>query len=146
MKLHAPRSCVVFLVAAVCASLPLKAEVIDVNTSELAHLSADGVTIVDVRRVEEWRQTGVISGSKRLTYSDAQGKVDPEWVKKMKAIAPPDRPVALICRTGGRTTAAAKLLDEAGYKKVYNARGGIHAWIDAGLPVVPPESADRKTP
>ena len=144
MKLHAPRFC--FLVAAICASLPLKAEVIDVNTSELAQLSADGVMIVDVRRAEEWKETGVISGSKRLTYSDAQRRVDPEWVKKMKAIAPPDKPVALICRTGGRTTAAARLLDEAGYKKVYNARGGIYAWIDAGLPVVPPDGADRKAP
>ncbi len=136
----------VLLAAAAFISLPLHAEVIDANTSEIAHLAADGVTIVDIRRVEEWRETGIIAGSKRLTYSDAQGRVAPEWAQKMKALARPDQPVVLVCRTGGRSAAAAKLLDEAGYKKVYNAKGGIRSWIDNGLPVVPPDGTGRKAP
>jgi len=134
----------VLLAAALCAALPLRAEVTDIDVATLARLAAAGVTVVDVRRVEEWRETGVIGGSRRLTYVDAQGRVDPQWVEKMKAIVPPDHPVALLCRTGGRSAAAARLLDGAGYKKVYNVQGGIFAWIQAGMPVTPLADAEGK--
>ncbi|MCL1961046.1 MAG: rhodanese-like domain-containing protein [Desulfovibrionaceae bacterium] len=131
----------VFLAAALCVGLPVQAEVIDVDISEVAKLAASGVVVVDIRRAEEWRETGVIKGSKRLTYVDAWGRVDPQWLEKMKAIAPPGQPVVLLCRSGARSAAAAKQLDEAGYKKVYNAKGGILAWLGAGQPVAPPDGS-----
>ena len=129
-----------FLAAAFCAALPLRAEVTDIDVAALARLAASGVTVVDVRTPDEWRETGVIGGSRQLTYTG----VDPQWLEKMKAIAPPDQPVAVICRTGGRSAAAAKLLDQSGYKKIYNAQGGMTAWIKAGLPVTPLAAAEGK--
>jgi len=134
----------VFLAVALCACLPLRAEMTNIDAAELARLAAAGVTVVDVRRVDEWRETGVISGSRRLTFVDAQGRVDPQWLEKMKALASPDQPVALICRTGGRSAAAARQLDEAGYKKVYNVQGGITAWIKAGLPLTPLDGGEGR--
>jgi len=116
----------------------LRAEVIDVDAAQLARMAADGVTVVDIRGADEWRATGVVQGSRQLTYAiDAQGR-DPHWVDKVKTIVRPDQPVVLICRSGVRSAAAARQLDEAGYKKVYHVLGGITAWINAGRPVVPP--------
>ncbi len=125
-----------FAISLLCT--PLHAEVSDAGVSEAAELIASGVTVVDIRRPEEWRETGVIADSKLLTYLDEKGRIDPAWVEKMKAITPPDKPVALICRTGGRSAAAARSLDDAGYAKIYNVVGGIYAWKGNNLPVVPP--------
>ena len=47
------------------------AEVVNVDNAELARLAASGVPVIDVRTEGEWKQSGVISGSKLLTYFDA---------------------------------------------------------------------------
>jgi rhodanese-related sulfurtransferase len=62
----------------------------------------------------------------------------------------PDSPVVLICRSGDRSAAAANLLAEAGFKKVYSVVDGyegdvategpkagqrvVNGWKNAGLP------------
>ncbi|RKZ12162.1 hypothetical protein DRQ50_12385 [bacterium] len=47
-----------------------------------------------------------------------------------------DRPIFIYCRTGNRSTVAAKLLMDAGHTEVVNLRRGIVEWQHAGLPVV----------
>ena len=47
-----------------------------------------------------------------------------------------DRPVFIYCRTGNRSTVAAKLLMDAGHAEVVNLRRGIVEWQREGLPVV----------
>ena len=47
-----------------------------------------------------------------------------------------DRPVLVYCRTGNRSTVAAKMLNDAGFTRVVNLRHGIVEWRRAGLPVV----------
>ena len=46
-----------------------------------------------------------------------------------------DKPVLVICRSGGRSASAAMHLVDQGFTQVYNLRGGMLAWADAGLPV-----------
>ncbi len=50
---------------------------------------------------------------------------------------PRDRPVYVICHSGGRSAIAARQLAEAGHADVTKVRGGMSAWIRAGLPVEP---------
>jgi rhodanese-related sulfurtransferase len=73
-----------------------------------------------------------------MTFFDEKGQVDASgWLEKLKPIAGPNQPVILICRTGNRTNLASQFLSkQVGYKTVYNASGGIHAWLKAGHPVV----------
>ena len=47
-----------------------------------------------------------------------------------------DEPVFVYCKTGNRSTVAAKLLVDAGHTEVVNLRRGIREWQSAGLPVV----------
>ncbi|CAH2031446.1 Sulfurtransferase [Trichlorobacter ammonificans] len=119
--------------------LPAEAGVIGVNNEELAALLKKGVPVIDIRTEPEWRQTGIIAGSHLLTlFDEARRVVDPEgWLKKVRAVAPPDKPVILICRSGNRTAPAAKFLTDSGYATVYNVSQGIIPWIRAGLPTVP---------
>lgn len=114
-----------------------EAGVINVNNGELSVLLRKGVAIIDIRTEPEWRQTGIVPGSHLLTFFDATGRVpDPAgWLKKVKAVAPPEKPVILICRSGNRTTHASRFLSESGYATVYNVTSGIISWIREGLPL-----------
>jgi rhodanese-related sulfurtransferase len=46
-----------------------------------------------------------------------------------------DQAVVVVCRSGGRSNAIALLLNSRGVNAV-NLSGGMHAWEQAGLPVV----------
>ena len=53
-----------------------------------------------------------------------------------------DRPIALICASGGRSGYLAQVMAEAGFSKVYDVSEGMMGsnagpgWIGTGLPVV----------
>ena len=104
-----------------------------VSNQQLTELLAQGVKLVDIRRPEEWRQTGVIKGSHLITAFDGSGRLVQDFPAKLTQLARPDEPVALICRTGNRTDALGRaLMQQAGYQKVYNVTHGISDWIAKG--------------
>ena len=48
---------------------------------------------------------------------------------------PKDRPLLVICASGGRSAAATGFLLRSGWTDVVNVEGGTTAWQRAGLPV-----------
>src|SRR2546423_5802657 len=50
----------------------------------------------------------------------------------------PAKPTAVICAGGYRSSAAASILKQHGFRKLLNVTGGTGAWIDAGYPVEKP--------
>jgi glyoxylase-like metal-dependent hydrolase (beta-lactamase superfamily II)/rhodanese-related sulfurtransferase len=49
-----------------------------------------------------------------------------------------DKPTAVICAGGYRSSAAASLLEKLGFTNLLNVSGGTGAWINAGYPVETP--------
>lgn len=95
----------------------------------LAHLSdALPPIVIDVRQPREYR-TGHITGVISLPLTDVARRVHE---------LPRDRSIVLICRTGRRSRAAARLLRRSGFDS-YNLQGGMLAWYRNNLPV---EKAD----
>jgi glyoxylase-like metal-dependent hydrolase (beta-lactamase superfamily II)/rhodanese-related sulfurtransferase len=45
----------------------------------------------------------------------------------------PNVPTYVICQSGYRSSLGTSLLENAGFRKVYNVTGGTQAWINAGL-------------
>lgn len=129
------------MVAAWCWVVGVRAEVIPIDSAELARLEAQGVPVVDVRTEREWKSDGVIAGSRFVTYFDESGRVDPaQWLAQLQAKigSSPDQPVVLVCRSGRRSQVAARFLSErAGVKRVYNLADGLNGWSAAGRPLVP---------
>jgi rhodanese-related sulfurtransferase len=126
---------VVLLAAALggCAEPPYT----NVDNDRLKALLTQGVPIYDIRRPEEWRSTGVVEGSRKLTFVDAGGRPNPEFLPRFTAEVGKDDPVVLICRTGSRTDKLAReLMEKQGYTQVYNVRHGITGWIAGNNPVV----------
>lgn len=102
----------------------------NINNAELEKLLEDKVTLVDIRRPEEWKQTGVVAGSNMITLFTSRGGVNPGFVSELQKVSSPEKPVILICRTGNRTQAGSTMLiRQLGYKNVYNVTRGIKGWI-----------------
>lgn len=119
-----------------CAEPPY----INVDNAQLKTLLAQGVPIYDVRRPEEWRATGVVEGSHKLTFVDAGGRLNPEFLPRFSAEVDKNAPVILICRSGSRTDKLAReLVEKMGYTQVYNVHSGIAGWISGNNPVVKTE-------
>ncbi|MGB9496231.1 MAG: rhodanese-like domain-containing protein [Azonexus sp.] len=132
------RKALLFSVLALSALLA-RAEVIDIDNAELAQLAKSGVTVIDIRTQPEWEETGIVAGSKLLTFFDEKGRADPAaWLEKLKPIVKPGDPVIVICRSGNRTKPVSQLLSQqAGYAKVYNVKNGLKGWRRDNGPVVP---------
>jgi rhodanese-related sulfurtransferase len=121
----------------------VRAEVSHIDNDEFSRLLASGATVIDIRTEGEWKETGIVRGSRLMTFFDERGRADaPAWVEKLKSVARPDEAVVLICRTGNRTRVVAQFLDQqVGYRKVYNVRSGIYGWMKEKHPVVPAADA-----
>jgi rhodanese-related sulfurtransferase len=122
-------------------ALPAAAEP-DLTAPEALAASQSGkVTLVDIRTPPEWRQTGVAQGAKRVDMRHPGGPQG--FVNQLLAEVKGDRnaPIALICRTGNRTTQVQRYLQSAGFTQVYNVKEGMAGsaagpgWIKRGLPV-----------
>ena len=115
-----------------CAEPPYN----NLDSGQLKTLLEQGTPIYDIRRTEEWRQTGVIEGSRLLTFVDGSGRMLPDFLAHLSRAVDKDDPVILICRTGNRTSTLARhLAEQMGYTHVYNVRNGITQWISDGRPV-----------
>ena len=133
MLLRLPGALLLTLALGACAAPPYT----NVDNDRLKTLLAQGVPIYDVRRAEEWRSTGVVEGSRKLTFVDAKGRPNPEFLPRFTAEVGKNDPVILICRTGNRTDKLAReLMEKHGYTQVYNVRNGITHWTREHNPVI----------
>ena len=91
-------------------------------------LREKGFLLVDVRSVEE-HDTGAIPG----TDLNIEFR---EMAKRHKEIgAGLDDHIVVYCQSGKRSNIAADTLTELGYRNVYNIRGSVNAWMQAGFPL-----------
>jgi rhodanese-related sulfurtransferase len=120
-------------------SLTVHADVVDIDNAELERLSARGTLLIDIRTRPEWEETGIVKGSRLLTFFDESGRYDAAaWLERVKAMSKPGQPVAVICRSGNRTRTVSRFLgQQPGFATVYNVKNGIKSWIGEGRPVVP---------
>ena len=104
-----------------------------------AHRAAQSgqIILVDIRRPEEWVQTGVADGAIGLDMTSE------EFVESLVALrmANPEKPLALICRTGNRTGHVTTLLAQQGFPGLIDVQEGMvggrygPGWLKRGLPI-----------
>ena len=111
----------------------------NVGNGELKALLARGVPVVDIRRADEWKDTGVIEGSHLITAFGARGNFEQPFIPAFQKLVGEGDEVILICRTGSRSSVLSQALaDRLGYKKIYNVTDGITKWIKDGEKVAKP--------
>lgn len=112
-------------------------------------LAADSAAVlVDVRTPQEWREVGIpdISELGREALLDpllTQAGPNPDFLAALAeaGLTPgDDRPIIFVCRSGGRSAAAAQRATAAGFGPAYNVLEGYEGqfgpgWAEQGLPV-----------
>lgn len=96
----------------------------EVGPEEAKELLEQGALVVDVRETWELEQ---------IRITDAVHIPLMELPRRMHEL-PRDRTLVMLCRSGGRSQQAARLLSASGYDDVLNLQGGILGWHHAGLP------------
>lgn len=97
------------------------------------------VVLVDVRRPSEWRQSGVPASGHAITMHQNGATFIAQLLAATGGSR--DKPLALICATGGRTTWLQSRLRQAGFSKLINVTEGMKGsrygagWLKKGLPV-----------
>lgn len=95
-----------------------------------------GVKLIDIRRPDEWKETGVIEGSILITAFDVHGRFIKSFPGELKKHVQADQEFMIICRTGNRTSILANaLVEQGGYKSVLNIENGIVDWMKEKRPV-----------
>ena len=137
MKLYAFK--MILIINVLVASFAFS-DVIEIGNIELKSLLQKKIPLIDIRRKDEWKSTGIVENSILMTFFDKNGKANTnEWLKELNKIANKNDPVILICRTGRRTGIIAKFLSEkVGYRLIYDVTDGITDWIKKGNTVVNP--------
>ena len=119
-------------------SITVQAEVVNISNKRLKQLMEQDVPVIDIRRPDEWKSTGIIPGSHLMTFFDARGKYDlDKWLAKLDKIVGKNDIFILVCRSGNRTGQVSHYLDaKLGYTRVHHLQKGIKNWIRSGDKVV----------
>lgn len=106
-----------------------------------AKAQAGEITLVDIRTLPEWRETGLPASAHAITMNQEA----PALLAALDQVLGGDRkkPLAVICRTGNRSTKLVEDLRKAGYTTLINVNEGVAGgpngpgWLKAGLPTRP---------
>jgi rhodanese-related sulfurtransferase len=115
---------------------------VEVETAWQALKSRAGSQLIDVRTRAEWAYVGIADLgplSKRAILVEWQTfpdqAVDPRFVERLRGElnmlgVKPDDDLFFICRSGGRSLAAAKAVAVMGYHACHNVAGGFEGPLD----------------
>jgi rhodanese-related sulfurtransferase len=80
--------------------------------------AGEDIFILDVRQPEEYAE-GYVPKAHLIPLGEIDGRLDE---------IPRDKPVIVVCRSGGRSQSASQKLDGHGFDNIHNMTGGTLAW------------------
>lgn len=103
------------------------------------------VTLVDIRRPDEWVATGIAKGAVPIDMR----RDDFVDMLLRETQGDTSSPIALICARGVRSARMARLLEEAGFTNIVNVPEGMlgsgagPGWLKLGLPIEAPKAVSN---
>jgi rhodanese-related sulfurtransferase len=93
-------------------------------------LAADATAeLIDVRTPGEFA-SGHVPGARLIPLDEL------DCVAFLKQRGPGNRPIYVLCQSGGRARRAIEKFQRAGFGGCVLVEGGTQAWVEAGLPVI----------
>jgi rhodanese-related sulfurtransferase len=99
-----------------------------VAPTDAVKLINNDAVVLDTRSAESFSR-GHIVGARNVPMDELDGHL--EKLARFK-----DKPVVAVCDAGITSSKAVNTLRNSGFESVYNLKGGMNAWGQAGLPVV----------
>ena len=104
----------------------------------------NGLLVIDVRNKEEWQETGIIPNSILIQMLSSARTIRKEYVSELLTALGDDKDinVAIICHSGGRSSATVSLLQDRGVNNIFNisegmvGNGSTTGWVNRNLPVI----------
>lgn len=112
------------------------------TATEARELQQSGqLVVIDIRQPEEWRETGMPEGAVGVSMMHPEGSQG--FLRDVLAAVSgdTDASIALICRTGNRTSQVLPALQQWGFSDVHHIPEGVAGssfgpgWIPSGLPL-----------
>jgi rhodanese-related sulfurtransferase len=91
-------------------------------------ITESGVVILDVRTPGEFAE-GYIEGARMIDFQGGSFETEIATLDK-------DVTYAVYCRSGNRSGQAVKIMQDAGFRNLYNLEGGVIDWANQGMPLV----------
>lgn len=107
-----------------------------------ASVSGEKVFLLDVRTPAEYNYSHIEGAKliplKNMPLHDPVNLSENMLLAKRLNELPENKTTEIIvyCKAGVRGATASQMIADAGYKRVYNIKGGIDAWVNASYPVV----------
>lgn len=89
-------------------------------------IQVENIQLVDVRTLGEYN-SGHIKNAILIDF------YNPEFYNEMNDTLDKEKPVYVYCRSGNRSSKAAKELEKLGFSKIIDLDGGINSWTRRGL-------------
>ncbi|MGB0967013.1 MAG: rhodanese-like domain-containing protein [Halocynthiibacter sp.] len=117
--------------------LPFDGQAILVSQAYAAAIAGD-ITLIDIRRPDEWHATGIGEGAWGIDLRDDN------FIEQVEVLVDHQRdaPIALICARGVRSNRTGQRLLDAGFTNIIDVPEGMlgsssgPGWLSQGLPVV----------
>ncbi|HUG79941.1 MAG TPA: rhodanese-like domain-containing protein, partial [Burkholderiales bacterium] len=94
--------------------------------AEAHRLMQAGARLVDVRTQPELLYVGRVPGALALEWQTYPGnQPNPQFLEELAALTDKDEPLMFLCRSGGRSHAAAQAATQAGWRECYNVLEGF---------------------
>ena len=97
-------------------------KVIPPQEARIKMAAEEDLILIDVRTPKEFEE-GNIKGAKNINFFDERFLDQMQQYDK-------EKPIYIYCRSGNRSSKAAKQLQEIGFKEIYDIKGGILNWKD----------------
>ena len=116
----------------------------ELSAIDAAKEMKNNLIIIDVRNKEEWKETGIIPNSLLIQMLSAGRTIRKEYISELLIALGEDKDIkaAIICHSGGRSSATVELLKNEGFNNIFNisegmvGNGSTTGWINRNLPLI----------
>lgn len=94
-----------------------------------------GALVIDTRTEVQRREQGELPGVLVIDRTVLEWRLDPASPHRIPEATSYDVQVVVVCRQGYSSSLAAASLRAVGLSRATDLRGGVEAWVAAGLPL-----------
>lgn len=114
-----------------------RARLVRLSAHDAFRASRDGARLVDVRTTEQVLEVGRLPGAIEIGLNVLEWRMDPGSPSHHPLAPRLDDLVVVVCAQGFSSSLAAARLQGLGFSRATDLVGGVEAWREAGLPLVP---------